>query len=226
MSLRQTKNDKILISIKMYRRFKILALLILIPVCCWSQVVIDSTQEFEIRYFYEEIVSPNDFESFKDYLLTKAETELDSSKIEAHILKLQRIQKERMDKDSSQTCEIVFVGDSIDFILELDGEIFEYEKSNFANVRIQDDYPHYENQCNIKSFNRTDKIINAKYISDSLSFNFKLDLSFSRVKIENHLNIGLSKISTIPDPNGGPTIPIETIVNVEGAIEVNHTWSN
>ncbi len=210
----------------MKTNFKIIILLIVIPICSWSQVVIDSTQEHEIRYSYEKVLTPNDFESFKHHMLIKAETELDSSQIEAHILTMQRIQKERIDNDSSLFCEIVFVGDSKGFILELDGEILEYKKSDFTNVRILDDYPHYENQCKIKTYNRTDKIIRAKFITDSLSFKFDMDLSYSRIRIKNYLNIGLAEINSSPNPNRGTPTPIDTIFYIKGAIEVNHTWSN
>ncbi|MEL6944047.1 MAG: hypothetical protein AAFO82_15410, partial [Bacteroidota bacterium] len=87
--------------------------------------------------------------------------------------------------------------------------------------------PHYENQCQIAILSKSDKTINARYESEALSYDCKLNLSFSTIKIEHNINILMStEISTKQDPNGGPPIPSEKIIIVEGAIEIDHTWSN
>lgn len=187
--------------------------------------MIDSLQEYEIRYYYEQIYSERDFESFKNRLLSKSSTKNDSFKITKHIIKLKKIQQERLNNDTLQFCKIIFTGEPIDFKFKIGGEDFEFTKSDFVKIRIPDDFPQFENQCKIALFKKSNKIVMANFESNNLSYDCILNLSFSTIKIENNINIPLSEITTKSDTDGGPPIPIEKTVIVRGAIEINHTWS-
>ncbi|KAA3629895.1 MAG: hypothetical protein DWQ02_18470 [Bacteroidetes bacterium] len=205
---------------------KISIILFVSPLIGWGQLVIDSLQEYEILYFYEPVYSDSDFESFKKNLLSNSKTENDSLRITNQVNKLKEIQQKRLDNDTAQLCRILFVGEPIDFKIEIDDKELEFNKPNFTKIKIPDCYPHFENQCEIASYARSNRNLKVKLKSKNLSFDFNLDLSYSRIKIENNTNIPLLEITTKPNPEGGPPIPIEKIVTGKGAIEINHKWSN
>jgi len=207
---------------------KILILIFFTPNICWSQLVVDSLQEYEIRYFYEQIYSDSDFESFNNHLMSNAKTENDSLRIMRHINKLEEIQQVKIDNDTTQLCQVLFAGEPVDFRIEIDGKEIEFEKSDFAKIRIVDDYPHYENQCIIASFDRSNNVLKAKFKSNKLNFDFNINLSYPWIRIENNTNISLSGITIKSNPEDGiPTpIPIENIVIEKGAVEIKHNLSN
>lgn len=212
---------------KMNNKINILLILFFLPFSICSQAEIDSSQKYEIRYFYEQIYSDSDYELFKTKLLSRTNTTKDSLQITEHVNELKEIQQVRLDNDTNQTCKIIFSGEPIEFNFIIDGKEFKFNKDDFKNTKIPDDYPNFEDQCQIAILRKTDKTINARYESNTLSYDCKLNLSFSTIKIEHNLNIPMStEISTKPDPNGGPPIPTEKIIIVEGAIEIEHKWSN
>ena len=147
--------------------------------------------------------------------------------ITEHISKLKEIQQVRLNNDTTQTCKILFSGEPIEFNFLIEGKEFKFSKPDFKTTGIPGDYPHFENQCQIAMLRKSDKTIDARFESEALSYNCELNLSFSTIKIEHNINIPMStEVSTKPNPNGGPPIPTEKIIIVEGAIEIDHKWSN
>ena len=199
-------------------------LLFLISTTSWSQVVIDSTQSHDIRYWYEIAFSLDELDSIKTKWLSTARRKWDSLRVSERISSLPQKLTEDLPLDTTESCEILFVGDSIDFKFIIDGEEVEYVKSDFSEVRIPNDYPDFENQCKIRTYKKANRKVKARFISEELSYSCTLDLSYSKIKIENAINISLVEISTMPDPNGGLPIPIQTIVIDKGAIEISHKW--
>lgn len=99
---------------------KILVLFFIYPGFSISQIVIDSTQDHELRYSYEKVYSQSEFESFKIHLLSQTETKSDSQRVVQHITILKQIQNQRISTDTSNFCLITYCGDPIDFIVIID----------------------------------------------------------------------------------------------------------
>jgi len=188
---------------------------------------IDSSQDYKIIYYYEQIHTDNDFEFFKNKLISKSNTKKDTLQISKYINNLKIIQLERLNIDTIQTCTILLSGEPIEFKFLIDEKELKFSEINFKNTRISDDYPHFENHCQIAKLRKSNKTITARYESETLSYDCKLNLSYSTIKIEHNINIPMtSEISYKRDLNGGPPIPTEKINIVKGAIEINHKWSN
>lgn len=192
-----------------------------------GQIVIDSSQEHIIKYHYEKVISPEEFELFENQLLAQSNTTDDSLQIRNHVTKLRAIQHERVKNDTSQFCEIIFIGEPLNFTFQIAGDTIDCKKDSFKTVRIFDDFPHFESQYRIKRLKRTDHILQAKFISPDLNYHCDLDISYSTIRIENAVNIPMAiEITTTSDTNDGLPVPIQRVETTKGSISIKHQRSH
>lgn len=204
----------------------ILSFSLIYPQNAFAQSKIDSSQSSQIKYYHEKIYSTDEFEIFKLKQLSHSETEVDSLEIIWRVLKLKQFQEYKLKADTSTTCTIVYLGTPIDFTITLSGEKIHFEKVDFKLVDVGTCYPDTIPQCTIGIANRDISTIEGEFQSGELSFCFLLDLSYSKIEIENWLNLVLSHTEFQGHDDEGLPVPVEKEVVLDGWIEVNHYWSN